>query len=564
MNFLKLLNFFLLHIDLKTWVKSFINVIITFLIIISEILFLTTFYIILNKNTDSKFINDFFYELNFFFLQYFDNLNNTELYIIILIFFLFVKNILLIFHHIYYNYVIFDLAVKKSSSLLNSYLNKSFYDFSKKDLSIYIKQIVRDAEGVFVGIFGLIITIFTETLYVIVMIYFISSLIDFSPTLEIYISLFVMVLILYILYVYARKLGNQRSLNEIATFKVLSDTLSVFKEIKIVGNAKSFVDRFGSFLKKYFKTRLTSGIINLSPKFMFEFFLLIIFFIIFKKENAELDISDFVLKYSILALALLRLIPSFAKISSYFSTILYNLRSIEFIKDDLKKDILKPSRNKKKKITNIKLIDVSLNFSKKNKLKNPNKITKLNLDLKINNIYGIYGESGSGKTSILNLISGFIKPSSGRVLINNKKIYFQDITKKFNIGYASQTPTIIDENLIINTTLKYLNSQKTIDEIQIYLKKFNLLKFLKSEYFQDKKISTIKNMSGGEKQRIALIRAFINNPDLILLDEPTSSLDKKNEKLILEYLKNIKKNKIIVVTSHKSEHKKYFDKIINL
>ena len=71
-------------------------------------------------------------------------------------------------------------------------------------------------------------------------------------------------------------------------------------------------------------------------------------------------------------------------------------------------------------------------------------------------------------------------------------------------------------------------------------------------------------MSGGEKQRIGLIRAFINNPDLILLDEPTSSLDSKNEEKVLKYLKSIKKNKIIVVTTHKINHKKYFDKVINL
>ena len=77
-------------------------------------------------------------------------------------------------------------------------------------------------------------------------------------------------------------------------------------------------------------------------------------------------------------------------------------------------------------------------------------------------------------------------------------------------------------------------------------------------------MSSIKNMSGGEKQRIGLIRAIINKPDVILLDEPTSSLDKKNEKKVFKFLKLIKKNKIIIVTSHKVEHKKYFDKIINL
>ena len=71
-------------------------------------------------------------------------------------------------------------------------------------------------------------------------------------------------------------------------------------------------------------------------------------------------------------------------------------------------------------------------------------------------------------------------------------------------------------------------------------------------------------MSGGEKQRVGFIRAIINSPDIILLDEPTSSLDKKNEKKVFEFLKKIKKNKIIIVTSHKFDQKKYFDKVVNL
>ena len=120
-----------------------------------------------------------------------------------------------------------------------------------------------------------------------------------------------------------------------------------------------------------------------------------------------------------------------------------------------------------------------------------------------------------------------------------------------------QVPTILDENIIINTTLRYSNTIETSNKLKEYLKIFNLKKFVNKKYFENKDISTIKNMSGGEKQRIAFIRSIINDPDLIILDEPTSSLDKKNEKKIFEFLLSIKKNKIIVITSHKEDQKKY-------
>jgi ABC-type transport system involved in cytochrome bd biosynthesis fused ATPase/permease subunit len=566
MNFTQVLKFFVKEIDLKTWLKVIINFIFHFSIIISEILFLSTFFVILNNKTDSALVNKFFEKLESYFFKFFDTFSVTEIYIVILIFFLLIKNILTISHSIYYNSFIFNLSVKKSSEILRSYMNKSFEDFSKKEISIYIKQLVRDVENVFVGIFGLIVTFISELIYVVILVYFISNLVEFNPTYDVYFALLVMLLILYILYIYAKKYGELRGSTEIVVFKTLNDTLNIFKEIKLFGNSKDFVNRYYKFLDKYFKTRVASGVINLSPKFMFELFLLIFFFIIFKNESSELNINEFVIKYSVFALALLRLIPSFAKLSSYFSVILYNLKSIDFIRNDLKKnsklDLKKSFRTIR--ANNIQLSNIYLNYINKKGTKISSKFKNLNLNFSKDNIYGIYGASGSGKTSILNLISGFIKPSKGKVLFNNKEYSLLNITKNFNIGYASQTPTIIDENVIINTVLRYENSKQKIDHLKKYLKIFNLEKFAKNKYFTNKSISSIKNMSGGEKQRIGLIRALINNPDLILLDEPTSSLDKKNEKKVLEFLRSIKKDKIIIITSHKFEHKKYFDKIINL
>ena len=165
---------------------------------------------------------------------------------------------------------------------------------------------------------------------------------------------------------------------------------------------------------------------------------------------------------------------------------------------------------------------------------------------------------------MLNLLSGFIRPQKGEIIIDNINYNFYSITNKIKVGYAAQMPTIIDENIHVNIALDYLNNQRTENKIKEYLKKFDLNKFNKKKYFINSISSSIKDMSGGEKQRIGFIRAIINDANLILLDEPTSSLDSKNERKIFQFLGNIKKNKIIVVTSHKKNQKKYFDKIINL
>ena len=566
MSTVRVIKFFFREIDFKTWVNVLINFFFNFSIIISEVLFLSTFFILLNGKTTSEKINNLFQKFEIYFSKQIDTIGNTELYLIILIFFLFLKNILTLVHNIYYNTFIFNLSVRKSAKILTSYINKSYEEYSKKDISIYVKQLVKDVEIVFVGIFGLIIIFTSELIYVIILIFFLSNLVSFNPSFEVYLIVLLMIFILYGLYVLAKKYGDLRGSTEIVVFKTINDTLSVFKEIKIINSVNQFVKKYTFFLSKFFKTRVISSTINLTPKFMFEFFLVIFFFILFKNESKNIDINEFVIKYSVFAIGLLRLIPSFAKLSSYSSTILYNLKSIEFIQNDLKLlNMLQFKKGAKKHtLKNIKLSKITLNFGN-TKTKLPIcKINNFSHRLEKNKIYGIYGQSGSGKTSLLNIICGFIKPSKGRVFFNNKNYTSNDILRNFKVGYAPQIPAIIDENILVNSTLKYENSKETIDKLKFYLNLFNLKKFTKNIFFSDTKNSSIKNMSGGEKQRVGIIRALLYSPDLILLDEPTSSLDKKNEKKVYEFLRKFKKNKIIVVTSHKNENKKYFDEIINL
>ena len=566
MKLSKIFKFFVKQIEFKMWLQIAVNFILQFSIVLSEILFLSIFFLILNQNIDVSTFSLLIEKLEVYIFPIFESLTVTEIYILMLIGFLFLKNILLIIQSIYYNTIIFKLSADKSAQVLKSYMDKSYDVFSKKEISIYVKQLVRDVENVFVGIFGLIISFISEIIYVLVLTYYVSHLVSFNPMIEIYFIFVAIALILYLLFRVAKKYGEVRAYNEISFFKALTDTLNIFKEIKLLENTKDFIARYKNFLNKYYNSRIGAAAINLTPKFMFEIFLLITFFVIYKNESDGLNINEFVMKYSVLALALVRLIPSFARLSAYFSMVLYNLNSVQFIEHDLNKKSSKNINkvNKKNTIKTMEIRGVRLDYINKDNSKLSEKFNSLNISLKKDNIYGVYGESGSGKSSLLNLLSGFIKPNKGKIFINNKNYNFYDLAKKFKIGYAPQIATILDENIIINSTLKFSNTNKQIEELKEYLEIFNLKKFVNKKYFENKDISSIKNMSGGEKQRIGFLRAVMNEPDLILLDEPTSSLDKKNEKGIFDFLLSIKKDKIIVVTSHKEDQKKYFDEIINL
>ena len=163
----------------------------------------------------------------------------------------------------------------------------------------------------------------------------------------------------------------------------------------------------------------------------------------------------------------------------------------------------------------------------------------------------------------MNIISGILRPNKGKIFINNKSVKSDDIPKLTNLSFASQDNVILDDNILVNITLNFDHNKNDIDQIKSLLKYFNLNKFINKKFFDKKSLASIKNMSGGEMQRINFIRAIINDPKILILDEPTSSLDTKNEKKVFNYLKKLK-NRIIILTSHKLSQLKYFDKIIKL
>jgi len=563
MRLFNTIKFLFNQIERKNWIYIIFNYFLVLLITLSDIIFLGIFYLLLNKQTDSKFINIFFDNLNFLNNKYLLDYDLTKTYILFLIFFLILKNILNFFQNYFYANFIHNISLNKSSKLLSVYFSLDFESFNKKELSIYIKQILRDVEAAFLGIFGLVISFFGEITYIIILLFYLNHLLIFNINVEIVILCIILLFLIFYLFKKSDNLGKLRSFNEIKIFKTLSDTLSIFRELKLNNQSKQFIERYKSFLNNYYKSKIYSGLINISPKFILEFFAIVLFFLLYKES--KLDINQFFLKFSVLALAMLRLIPSFARSSYYITNIFYNINSIDFIKDDLNRNFnLDKKKIEYKSIDNIRLKNVSLTYHSKTSSSSFVILNNFNLSLKKNNIYGIYGLSGSGKTSLLNILVGFIKPQKGKIYYNNQLQILNKISSKYNISFLSQNPTILDENLVINSTLRFSNTIEDINRIKFYLNKFNLRRFLKYKFIDHSSIQSIKNMSGGEKQRISFIRSIINNPDLLILDEPVSSLDPKNAQKIFNFLRNYKKDRIIIVTSHKNSEKKFFDKVINI
>jgi ATP-binding cassette subfamily C protein len=196
---------------------------------------------------------------------------------------------------------------------------------------------------------------------------------------------------------------------------------------------------------------------------------------------------------------------------------------------------------------------------------NSRKKSLKNVSFKIlkNEHIALIGKSGSGKSTIIDLSTGLLQQQSGTILIDNKNLKNMDINSWHKkIGYVPQTIPILDDTIANNIIFFSQRDDKKIYSVLKLARLNSLIKTL------PKKIDTILGENGdrlsvGQKQRIGIARALYNNPEILILDEPTSSLDDENENNIIKEITSLK-NKTIILVTHKKNILKYFSKVISI
>lgn len=203
---------------------------------------------------------------------------------------------------------------------------------------------------------------------------------------------------------------------------------------------------------------------------------------------------------------------------------------------------------------------------------NENILNDINLTINDGDFATIMGPSGGGKSTLLSILSLLENPTAGKVYLDNKEINFKNEKKletlrRENIGLIFQNSNLISSLTPLENLLLAINSnesmRKKVLKCQNLLKAVNLL---------DKKNAKISSLSGGEAQRVSIVRAVVNNPKIILCDEPTGALDSKNRdkviKLLLETQKMLSCS-LVIVTHDKTlgvlGHRQFFleDGVLN-
>ena len=197
----------------------------------------------------------------------------------------------------------------------------------------------------------------------------------------------------------------------------------------------------------------------------------------------------------------------------------------------------------------------------------PEILKNLNLEIYKGENIAIKGETGSGKSTLTNIISGLLNPSSGKILVDGTEVNTENMKNwQKNISVVPQTIFLNDATVLENIAIGFSHSEIDIKRAEEAAKLAHIDNFIKelpnqyNEYVGERGV----RLSGGQRQRIGIARAIYRNSKIIILDEPTNALDLETEKLVIDSITKLNKEITVIMISHTSNSLKYFDKIIDL
>ena len=507
-----------------------------------------------------------------FFNNLFNSANKDSLLNLGIIFFtiiFFIKNFF------YLSVVFYQASLKKK---FNYYLKKKFlglYIFAPFETmkSYNTSEILRntdtEVQNYVTNFFNILK--FSKDFLLLLAIFFLLLVVDvYSTIIALLFLIFCILLYFFGFYNYLNKLGLRRLNSVNAVYQWINQTCGAIKEIKITRKEKKVLENFSNKVSTFEESKKITEIISALPAAIFEIvFVFIILFLI--KFLTHADSINALPSLTLYIVAFIRLLP----VVSRFGTSISVLRSFNPSVQLLNNEINKLEKYTQSEKSLYKFKKDSVKFTKDFELNLisfkyndgiQNIFEDFNLRIKKGKSIAFLGKSGSGKTTLINIVCGLLRPTSGKMLVDGRPINENIMGWQKNIGLISQENYLLDDTLQNN--IIFLNDKNSVDK-----KKLDDAIFYSgvSEFLDDLKNGLNTEigekgsiLSSGQIQRVALARLLYRDPEVLILDEFTNSLDPNNEDFILEKLKQLqnKKNKTYIIISHKLKPLKICDEIM--
>jgi ABC-type multidrug transport system fused ATPase/permease subunit len=353
--------------------------------------------------------------------------------------------------------------------------------------------------------------------------------------------------------------GKKRKNSSLSMNKYILEGFGGVKDIKFLGRELFFIKHYNKFSNEF--ARVNSNVYFLSqiPRLYLELLsiiaLIIMVVIQLLKSSSSIEIIPVL---SLFMAASFRLIPSTNKIMSSLQIIKFNKPIVEGIYDEFKL-----VRSNHKLILEDSLKDLNITFDKYIKFNNveftydganKSSIKSFSLEIIKGTTIGVFGASGAGKSTFIDLLLGILSPTNGEIIVDGNTIV-RDNSKSWqkNLGYVPQSIFLSDES--IKNNIAFGIDEDHIDPVKLN----NAIRLAKLDEFIDslpEGVNTIVGergvrISGGQRQRIGIARSLYYDPKILIFDEATSALDNETENYVMESINNLRNTKTLVIVAHR-------------
>ena len=479
-----------------------------------------------------------------------------------------VKNLVLVFNLWQQTKFLRNLQFEFTSRLFKYYL-KNDYIFFLQNNSAHLYRNLTNIISAFVSyIKGYMI--FLSEIIVFFGIAFVLLYVDLFGTL---IILFLVGLVSFLIYISTigkiSLLGKQRNIIDGQLNKHLFQGMASAKDVKILDREEDLIHQVEKNLFRLTRISHIIQFINVLPRFSFEMLMVFTFSIlIFVMIGAKRDMIDIIQYLGVFAVASFRIVPGASRILTSYQTIRHLEPSVKIL---LQEFTSKDNTSAKDEL-HLKEKNLPLKFQKEINLTNLSfsypirkefSLSKISMTVKKGDFIGIIGETGSGKSTLVNLLTGLLKPSEGKVEVDKLNINsnLEDWYKK--IGYVPQSVYLTDDTIKKNIAFGLRESNIDNTLVKQAVEKASLGELIKN---LSEGLETIVGekgirLSGGQQQRIGIARALYRDPEILILDEATSSLDQLTEKKIMQSIQFLKRKKTLIIITHRLVTVKNCDKI---
>ncbi len=511
-------------------------------------------------------IYNFFNKNNIFFISD-NNLVNKENFIIFSIFAILFLYIIKYSINLFFNHYLANQKISYEKKIADKILKNILLNFELNVLNIPKSRLLHDITNRLSTVSTTIINISNlaaEALIMFILILFLS--LSFGNKTFYLLSILVFISIIFFNF-YKKKAidwsmergegGNQRSKN-------LLDLLEGMREVIIFGNFKYLFNEFKQNNNKFLDPLKKILFWNSVPKIALEF-LFILFFLSYFLYSIFLgvDFGEIFVTIALVGIILLRALPSLNRILFNYSQIKYATEPIKSIKNFLHTSSTKKKQHNQNVNFNDEIILSNISFEYE---KNQRLINNLDFNIKKNSKIGICGSTGSGKSTLIDLIAGLKIPNKGKITIDNF-ILNKDLVENWieNIAYVSQKVYLFNTSIRNNITLKDDKEKIDEDRFNRAIQIVELNELVESKH--EKEFSSVGEfgniLSGGQKQKVGLARALYSDRSIIILDESTNSLDEKTETAIINKIVSLD-NKTILLITHNLKNLEVFEQIYKL